>query len=88
MIRWWRSRRGDEVDCAEVARILQQHLDGELDEESARAVSRHLEACLRCGMEASTYRELKRQLARARRPPDAEAIARLREFADELTVHS
>lgn len=86
MIRWWPSRRGADPDCAQVARVLQQHLDGELDSEATHAVARHLEACLRCGMDASTYRQLKRQLSRAQQPPDREAVERLRDFVHELTV--
>lgn len=66
---WWRrARTGREVaTCREVGRVLQAYLDGHVDELTARRVARHLEMCRRCGMEASTYAEIKRSLAPARR---------------------
>lgn len=79
-----RHRRPDE--CREVARHLQRYLDGELDVDSAFAIVQHLEACLRCGLDAATYRELKRHLARMQRPLDAALMERLRGFVDDLTL--
>jgi anti-sigma factor RsiW len=86
MMRTWIRRRRDELRCKEVARVLQAHVDGELDPEAARKASSHLDACLRCGMEASAYQDLKAQLAKLAEPVDAGAVARLRAFADELTA--
>jgi anti-sigma factor RsiW len=86
MRRWFRRRR-DELRCQEVANVLQSHIDGELDQATAEKVSTHLDACLRCGMAASTYRELKSKLARLSDPVDVDAVERLRAFVDELTEH-
>ena len=72
-------------DCREVARRLQTYLDGELDVDTAFAISQHLEACLRCGLDAATYRELKRHLARMQQPVDDALVERLRRFVDALT---
>lgn len=83
----WRRGREDELDCGEVARVLQTYLDSELDQRIARKVSRHLEDCRRCGLEASTYRELKQRLSDMRRPVDPQVVERLRVFVDKLTEH-
>ncbi len=81
----WHRRRGDGLDCREVARMLQPYLDGEIDQHTARQVSHHLDDCRRCGLEASTYRELKRRLSDMSRPVDPQVVERLRRFVDELT---
>lgn len=81
---WLRRRRvRDEATCAEVARVLQRHLDGEIDELTARRVERHLERCRRCGLEARTYEAIKDALSRAA-PVDRGALERLREFGRRL----
>lgn len=87
-MRTWRSRRNvsEPVDCRQVARVVQQHIDGELDGEAASAVGRHLEMCRRCGLDAETYRRLKRQLTGLQEPVDADAVERLRRFVNELSV--
>lgn len=82
---WQRMVGGRDVaSCREVGRVLQSYLDGHVEEVTARRVSRHLEGCRRCGMEARTYREIKQALARQGAPVDPEALARLRSFGDEL----
>lgn len=78
---WWRR---DERQCREVGRLLQSHLDGELDEWGSRQVTRHLRDCRRCGMAAETYREIKRALRRSAGRPPAEAVSRLRAFGERL----
>ncbi|MDV6013621.1 zf-HC2 domain-containing protein [Haloechinothrix sp. LS1_15] len=78
-----RSRAGSPLRCWRTMRDLQPYLDGEIDEVVARRVTRHLEECLRCGLEAETYRAIKDAVARRRRPP-SDALARLRAFSDEL----
>jgi anti-sigma factor RsiW len=84
---WWSpGSNGRPADCRGVARLIQHHLDGELDEEAARVVAQHLEMCLRCGLEASTYRQLQRHLARLQEPVDDAVLERLRRFVDELNV--
>ena len=85
-MRSWRHRRsgGAEATCAEVARVLQSYLDGQVDEMTARRVARHLEACRRCGLEAQTYEAIKQALARRRTDVDSDALERLRTFGERL----
>jgi anti-sigma factor RsiW len=75
------------MGCAEVGRLLQVYLDGELDDETrARRLRAHLDDCRRCGLEAETYKRLKASLARTNRA-DAQftdALNRLREFGERL----
>ncbi len=70
MSRWWSPagwrmpwRRNRPLDCAEVGRVLQQFLDGELDEHRRHLVHDHLEDCVRCGLEAEVYERIKVALA-------------------------
>jgi hypothetical protein len=74
----------DMASCRAVARVLQGYLDGAVDEMTARRVALHLEACRRCGLEAHTYQELKRALARRSAHVDRLALERLRGFALHL----
>lgn len=69
--------------CAEVATALHLLLDDELDGEGAASIAVHLDACRRCGLDADTYRELKRAIRRCG-TIDPEAVERLRAFADRL----
>jgi anti-sigma factor RsiW len=76
--------------CRQVARVLQDYLDGEVDLGTARMVHDHLEECRRCGLEASTYRAIKTALPIAeattgRVEVDPQAVARLRRFAEALS---
>lgn len=80
-LRWWRP---DELHCKQVGRLLQSYLDGELDGLRARRVARHLEACLRCGMSAKTYAEIKQALRRSAGSPPEDALDRLRAFGEQL----
>lgn len=73
------------ASCREVTRTLQSYLDGHAEQTSSRRIQAHLEMCRRCGLEAGTYTAIKSTLAR--RPsedPDAQAVARLRDFAARL----
>jgi anti-sigma factor RsiW len=71
------------ANCREVATYLHRYLDGEVDDRTRRRVAAHLEDCRRCGLEAETYRALKRALARRGALPD-DAVARLHSFAEQL----
>lgn len=72
------------MSCRKVAKVLQEFLDGEADELTAERVSSHLEACRRCGLEATTYHEIKASLARnAPVVPDL-TLRRLRDFGAKL----
>lgn len=81
--RWWRR---DELRCKEVGRILQRYLDGELDDLRTRQVARHLVDCLRCGMAAETYTQIKQALRRTAGPLPDDAVERLRAFGAELAA--
>jgi anti-sigma factor RsiW len=83
---WWRAIIGnrDVASCMHVARVLQAYLDGQVDEVTARRVSRHLDICRRCGLEAATYFEIKQALHRHAETPPAESVHRLQEFAAHL----
>ena len=85
-IRRW--RLGGEASCTEVAAVLQSYLDGQVDDVTARRVSRHLEHCRRCGLEAETYEAIKDAIARRGRDVDHEALERLRAFAERLADES
>lgn len=79
-----RSRGG--LPCSEVGKLLQTYLDGELDELRARAVAGHLEDCVRCGMAAETYEQIKAALRRTSSSVSEEPLRRLRAFADDLAA--
>lgn len=82
----WRSMVGtkDMASCQQVGRLLHSYLDGEIDDLTARRVARHLELCRRCGLEASTYTEIKSALARRGMPVPDDAHERLKQFAEQL----
>lgn len=83
----WRRIHGSAeiASCREVGRVLQTYLDGELDQLAASRITRHLDLCRRCGMEASTYTEIKASLGRHAKPPvDPAAVHRLRTFGQQL----
>ena len=86
----WRRRllgTADMASCLQVGRLLQTHIDGQLDDLTARRVARHLDACRRRGLEAGTYQAVKQSLARrGPRPIDPKAITRLQAFAADLTT--
>lgn len=71
-------------DCNRVRKVLQAHLDGELDDSLAGFVAAHLDQCDRCGIEAELYEQVKASLQQLRSAPDPDALARLREFADTV----
>lgn len=72
------------MSCAEVGELLQHYLDGELDESRADRLADHLEHCLRCGLEADTYIEIKVSLARRAAPLPPASVERLRRFGATL----
>ncbi|GAC1602892.1 MAG: zf-HC2 domain-containing protein [Acidimicrobiales bacterium] len=72
------------ASCMQVMRVLQSYLDGQIDEITARRVASHLEACRQCGLEASTYLEIKASLARKGSPADEQTLDRLRAFSAAL----
>jgi anti-sigma factor RsiW len=70
--------------CREATRELQSYLDGETNEITAERLHLHLEACRRCGLEASVYREIKKALARRAPLVDRATVERLRAFGAAL----
>ena len=72
------------LSCRRVARLLQAYLDRELPDARAVLVADHLDACLRCGLEADSYRWLKAHLAGLATNPDPHQLDRIRRFADRL----
>lgn len=81
--RFW--RRDAELSCREVGRVLQQLLDGAIDDLTAQRVRRHLDACRRCGLEAATYEAIKDALGR-RADLDDVALRRLQAFGEQLAA--
>jgi len=79
-------RKKGGVTCLQVARILQQYLDDQLDEGAAARVADHLDECRRCGLDAESYREVKVALASRSRPPSPEQIERLTSFVTGLVT--
>jgi predicted anti-sigma-YlaC factor YlaD len=74
-------------DCRQVAKVLQSYLDGETAAPTSNMVAEHLEVCRKCGLEASTYLAIKAAIAAhasEATPVDADAVARLRDFAEGL----
>lgn len=78
----------DMLECRRVKPLLQSYLDGEISEEQAVLVSRHLDACRRCGLAADTFRQIKTGLSRLDQAPDREAVHRLERFVDELDAEA
>lgn len=86
MKHWLLRRSNRPMSCRQVGRFLQRYLDGTVDDLTARRVARHLEACRRCGLEASTYLAIKASLARHEPNLPTDAVRRLRDFGDRLAA--
>lgn len=83
-MRWWRRHRSERLTCREVARVLQGHLDGEVDTRTARRVADHLEECVDCRFEAAVLEEIRSALRRRAPQLPEERLARLRTYAHGL----
>ena len=70
------------LNCIQVRRVVQRHLDGELDDRTSELLRLHLDECRRCGLAADHYRHIKNALSGI--GDDREAIERLRRFAGDL----
>jgi anti-sigma factor RsiW len=77
-------RQRSRLSCREVGRLLHAYLDNELNDARAVLLADHLDACLRCGLDASSYRWLKAQLADLEPRDDPAQLERLRGFAEQL----
>jgi len=80
----WLMGRGDEASCAQMAEHLDAYLDGQVDPVLLGRLEKHLQACRRCGLEVSTFQEIKASLARGGAKPDPAAVRRLTEFGRSL----
>jgi anti-sigma factor RsiW len=76
--------RRSTVDCRAVGRWIQSYVDDELEPDRRGQIAEHLEACRRCGLELSTYREVKASLGRERPEVAPDALDRLRRFGAAL----
>jgi anti-sigma factor RsiW len=74
----------DRLECMRVKPLLHSYLDGHLTDEDAVRVSRHLDACRRCGIASETFLQIKAGLARLGEEPDREAVQRLEQFVEEI----
>lgn len=81
-IRRWRG--GTEASCAEITKVLQSYLDGQVDDLTSRRVRRHLEHCRLCGLESETYQAIKGAIARRAGQVDPDVLDRLRAFGEGL----
>ena len=80
-------RRKGGSSCLEIGRKIQSYLDSELDDRTAAKVASHLDACRRCGLDATAYRDIKEVLAKRPGPLTADdPIDRLRVFASRLAA--
>lgn len=70
--------------CKEVALRLQSYLDGELDDDRMDQIRVHLDACIDCGYEAETFRQIKQDLGAITVEVDNDALARLRAFSASI----
>lgn len=73
-----RPRWAHPAPCRHTLDELHGYLDGEVDADTARQVTRHLSRCEDCFDDADTLREIKDTLARLRVAPDGDELARLR----------
>ncbi len=60
-------RRG--LSCDQVAEVLQQYLDEELEASQVPKVLKHLETCKDCGLEAEVYTRIKTSLVAHQEAP-------------------
>jgi anti-sigma factor (TIGR02949 family) len=76
------------MSCRDVALRLQTYLDGELDDSRMERIQAHLDACVDCGLEADIFTSIKNDLQRQVSPVNSNAMARLREFSEQISQHS
>lgn len=79
---WWPPLA--RLRCLRTMRLLQDYIDGGLDDRAARRIADHLEACRRCGLEASIYRDIKAALGDRQGRIDERLMERLGNFGDRL----
>lgn len=75
------------LSCDEVAELLQQYLDNELDATEVPKVLAHLEMCRDCGLEADLYESIKGSLRQHQHSPNQASLDRMRSLAAELATN-
>ena len=83
--RRWHRLKSRSVNCRELGKVLQSYLDGDLEPDFADKIGTHLENCRKCGLDLDTYQRIKDSLAAKLPEVDPAAIARLRQFGNELS---
>ena len=81
-----RTANARSMSCREVGKVLQHYLDGNIDEQVAHEIEKHLEECRRCGLESEVYRAIKASLARRAPTLPETTVRRLRRFGEQLLV--
>lgn len=79
--------RRNGLTCDQVAAVMQQYLDSELDPDQVPKVIKHLDKCRDCGLEADTYRRIKASLNAYQQQPDQASLQRLRDVAQGLIAN-
>lgn len=80
----WRERRERRL-CDEARDRIDEIIDAEIPSLRKRArLERHVEACVNCGANAESIRQLKEAVARVGRDPDPQVKARLLEAVDRV----
>lgn len=74
------------LSCDQVAEVLQQYLDSELDPAETPKVLAHLEKCRDCGLEADLYARIKGTLQTYQQAPTEQAMVNVRALANELAT--
>ena len=74
------------MTCHQVAEVLQEYLDEELEASQVPKVLKHLEACKDCGLEATMYTRIKESLVSHQQSADEDSMARIRALAQELAT--
>ena len=80
-------RRNSGLSCHQVAAVLQEYLDNELEAAEVPRVLEHLEQCRDCGLEAELYERIKNSLHEHQQAPDAASMARIRAMAEGLAAN-
>lgn len=83
------SRSSDGLPCGRVLDLLEQHLDGELDEAVDAGITAHTEICRDCTAELDLAVEIRREFARLPRfDAPLDLISRAREAQPEVRLYS
>lgn len=77
-------QRRKKLSCEEIMEVLQDYLDGTVDEKTARKVASHLGECTMCAPEAEVYSRIKASLATKSLVVDPDVIAGLTTYGERL----